>query len=111
MLFIANQRMMRFSLQEIMHLRRLPLLKKLQAFARAIRSDVHKEYYLAELVEKGVAYHKGVNLPAENLSITSFRKGLSNFSEVDFKNLTGRVGHVLLKRQEHENDLIHTAKC
>lgn len=37
--------------------------KKLQSFAEAIRRDVHKEYYLAELVEKGVAYHIGY-LPA-----------------------------------------------
>lgn len=121
--------------------------KKLQAFAEAIRSDVHKEYYLAELVEKGVAYHigylpanirmqledyyrdgliktmfctstllEGVNLPAENLFITSYKKGLSNFSEVDFKNLVGRVGRVKynlygnvfivrLQRHEREEDL------
>lgn len=121
--------------------------KKLQSFAETIRSDVHKEYYLAELVEKGVAYHigylpaniriqledyyregliktlfctstllEGVNLPAENLFITSYKKGLSNFSEVDFKNLVGRVGRakynlygnvfiVRLQKQEHEKDL------
>jgi len=120
---------------------------KLLALAEAIRSDVHKEYYLAELVEKGVAYHigylpanirmqledyyregliktmfctstllEGVNLPAENLFITSYKKGLSNFSEVDFKNLIGRVGRakynlygnviiVRLKKQEQETDL------
>ena len=121
--------------------------KKLEAFAEAIRSDVHKEYYLAELVERGVAYHigylpanirmqledyyregliktmfctstllEGVNLPAENLFITSYKKGLSNFSEVDFKNLVGRVGRakynlygnvfiVRLQKQEREEDL------
>lgn len=121
--------------------------KKLQAFADAIRSDVHKEYYLAELVEKGVAYHigylpanirmqledyyregliktmfctstllEGVNLPAENLFITSYKKGRSDFSEVDFKNLVGRVGRakynlygnvfiVRLQKQELEEDL------
>ena len=97
--------------------------KKLQSFAEAIRRDVHKEYYLAELVEKGVAYHigylpanirmqlenyyregliktifctstllEGINLPAENLFITSYKKGISRFSEVYFKNLIGRVG-------------------
>lgn len=121
--------------------------KKLQAFAEAIRSDVHKEYYLAEIVERGVAYHigylpanirmqledyyregliktmfctstllEGVNLPAENLFITSYKKGLINFSEVDFKNLVGRVGRakynlygnvfiVRLQKQEREEDL------
>ena len=35
---------------------------------------------------------EGVNLPAENLFITSYKKGLSNFSEVDFKKLVGCVG-------------------
>ncbi|WP_024860258.1 DEAD/DEAH box helicase [Ruminococcus flavefaciens] len=121
--------------------------KKLQAFAEAIRTDVHREYYLAELVERGVAYHigylpanirmqledyyrdgliktmfctstllEGVNLPAENLFITSYKKGLSTFSEVDFKNLVGRVGRakynlygnvfiVRLQKQEREEDL------
>ncbi len=121
--------------------------KKLQAFAEAIRSDVHKEYYLAELVERGVAYHigylpanirmqledyyregliktmfctstllEGVNLPAENLFITSYKKGRSDFSEVDFKNLVGRVGRakynlygnvfiVRLQKQKREEDL------
>lgn len=97
--------------------------KKLQSFAEAIKKDVHGEYYLAELVEKGVAYHigylpanirvrleeyyrdgliktmfctstllEGVNLPAENLFITSYKKGFGKFSEVDFRNLMGRVG-------------------
>lgn len=121
--------------------------KKLQAFAEAIRSDVHKEYYLAELIERGVAYHigylpanirmqledyyregliktlfctstllEGVNLPAENLFITSYKKGLSSFSEVDFKNLIGRVGRakynlygnvfiIRLQKQERKDDL------
>jgi len=121
--------------------------EKLQTFAEAIQRDVHREYYLAELVLKGVAYHigylpanirmqledyyregliktmfctstllEGVNLPAENLFITSYKKGLSNFSEVDFKNLVGRVGRakynlygnvviVRLQKQEREEDL------
>ena len=59
---------------------------------------------------------EGVNLPAENLFITSYKKGLSNFSEVDFKNLVGRVGRakynlygnvfiVRLQKQEREEDL------
>lgn len=121
--------------------------KKLQAFAEAIRSEVHTEYYLAGLVERGVAYHigylpanirmrledyyregliktlfctstllEGVNLPAENLFITSYKKGRSSFSEVDFKNLVGRVGRakynlygnvflIRLQKQECEKDL------
>ena len=121
--------------------------KRLRTLSEAIRNDVHKEYYLADLVLRGVAYHigylpaniriqledyyregliktmfctstllEGVNLPAENLFITSYKKGLSSFSEVDFKNLVGRVGRakynlygnvfiVRLQRQEHEKDL------
>ena len=97
--------------------------QKLLAFSEEIKKDVHEQYYLADLVRKGVAYHigylpanirlqledfyrdgliktmfctstllEGVNLPAENLFITSYRKGTSNFTEVDFKNLMGRVG-------------------
>ena len=59
---------------------------------------------------------EGVNLPAENLFITSYKKGRSDFSEVDFKNLVGRVGRakynlygnvfiVRLQKQEREEDL------
>ena len=58
----------------------------------------------------------GVNLPAENLFITSFKKGYGRFSSVDFKNLVGRVGRakynlygnvfvVRLLEQEGEDDL------
>jgi hypothetical protein len=121
--------------------------KKLLDLAEAIKKDVHKQYYLADLVRKGVAYHigylpsnirlqledyyregliktmfctstllEGVNLPAENLFITSYKKGLSKFSEVDFKNLMGRVGRakynlygnvfvVRLKSQDNDSDL------
>lgn len=98
---------------------------KLNALARDIRNEVHGEYFLAGLVEKGVAYHigylpadirmriedyyrehlittlfctstliEGVNLPADNLFITSYKSGLSHFKEVDFKNLMGRVGRI-----------------
>lgn len=100
-------------------------IPELDALAKDIRNEVHTEYYLADLVEKGVAYHigylpadirmrledyyrrgliktifctstliEGVNLPADNLFITSYKSGLSTFSEVDFKNLMGRVGRI-----------------
>lgn len=100
-------------------------IPELNALANDIRNEVHTEYYLAELVEKGIAYHigylpsdirirledyyrkgyiktifctstliEGVNLPADNLFITSYKSGLSNFTEVDFKNLMGRVGRI-----------------
>ncbi len=98
---------------------------KLDALAKEIKNEVHGQYYLAELIEKGVAYHigylpadirlrieeyyrerlittlfctstliEGVNLPADNLFITSFKSGLSQFTVVDFKNLMGRVGRI-----------------
>lgn len=100
-------------------------IPELNALAKDIRNEVHTEYYLADLVEKGIAYHigylpadirmrledyyrrglikiifctstliEGVNLPADNLFITSYKSGLSTFSEVDFKNLMGRVGRI-----------------
>ena len=99
-----------------------PNLTKL---ANDIKNDVHKECYLAELIEKGVAYHvgylpanirlrieqsfedgdlrtifctstlvEGVNLPADNLFITSYRNGTANMDEVEFRNLVGRVGRI-----------------
>lgn len=37
---------------------------------------------------------EGVNLPADNLFITSYKNGLSNMKPVDFKNLIGRVGRI-----------------
>jgi len=99
-----------------------PNLKKL---ANDIKKDVHKECYLAEIIEKGVAYHvgylpanirlrieqsfengdlrtifctstlvEGVNLPADNLFVTSYRNGLPKMDEVEFRNLIGRVGRI-----------------
>ncbi|XEQ97798.1 hypothetical protein SPX_26620 [Sporomusa paucivorans] len=37
---------------------------------------------------------EGVNLPADNLFITSYKNGLSNMTPVDFRNLIGRVGRI-----------------
>lgn len=99
--------------------------KELEALAKEIRTLVHKEYYLAEVVTKGVAYHvgylppairlrieelyraqkirvmfctstllEGVNLPADNLFITTYYKGQRHFTPVDFRNLVGRVGRI-----------------
>lgn len=37
---------------------------------------------------------EGVNLPADNLFVTSYKNGKSNMSDVDFNNLVGRVGRI-----------------
>ena len=97
---------------------------ELKALADEIRQDVHGEYYLADIITYGVAYHmgylpatirvqiedlykkgkintlfctstllEGVNLPADNLFITSNRNG-GVMSPVDFRNLMGRVGRI-----------------
>lgn len=96
----------------------------LDVLAQDIRQDVRGDYYLADIVEKGVAYHmgylpstirarieslykdgkihtlfctstllEGVNLPADNLFITSHKNG-GDMSPVDFRNLMGRVGRI-----------------
>lgn len=98
---------------------------ELLALSREIKNQIHSNYYLAELITKGVAYHigylpadirmriedlfrsgaiktifctstlvEGVNLPADNLFITSYKNGLSYMTPVDFRNLIGRVGRI-----------------
>lgn len=95
------------------------------ALAKEIKSQISPDYYLAELVTKGVAYHigylprsirtkieelyrngniqilfctstliEGVNLPADNLFVTTSYRGRGKMKEVDFKNLIGRVGRI-----------------
>ena len=99
--------------------------KELHSIANEVKNEIHDDYYLAELLTKGVAYHigylpanirmriedlfrsgdiktifctstlvEGVNLPADNLFITSYKNGLSHMNSVDFKNLVGRVGRI-----------------
>lgn len=99
--------------------------EKLISLANDIRTEVHSDCYLADLIQRGVAYHvgylptnirlrieksfvdgilrtifctstlvEGVNLPADNLFITSYRNGNSNMDEVEFRNLVGRVGRI-----------------
>lgn len=100
---------------------------ELDAVAREIANQVHKDYFLAKLIKKGIAYHigylpasirmkieklfrdrkivamfctstlvEGVNLPADNLFITTYRKGRgqTKMTAVDFRNLVGRVGRI-----------------
>lgn len=99
--------------------------KELDQLSADIKKQIHSEYFLADLVKKGIAYHvgylpanlrmrieesfkegdirtifctstlvEGVNLPADNLFITSYKNGTSNLSQVEFQNLVGRVGRI-----------------
>lgn len=98
---------------------------KLIKLADEIRKEVHEDCFLADLIEKGIAYHvgylpanirlkieknfengnlriifctstliEGVNLPADNLFITSYKNGRKDMNEVQFRNLVGRVGRI-----------------
>ncbi len=95
------------------------------ALSRDIKQEVHGDYFLAEIITKGVAYHigylpsairmrieelfrngyittifctstlvEGVNMPADNLFITNYKKGYAYMDAVDFRNLIGRVGRI-----------------
>lgn len=99
--------------------------RELRTLSNEIRNQIHNDYYLAEVLTKGIAYHigylpadirlrieelfrrgkittifctstliEGVNLPADNLFITSYQNGSSNMNPVEFKNLIGRVGRI-----------------
>lgn len=95
------------------------------ALSRDIKQEVHGDYFLAEIITKGVTYHigylpsairmrieelfrkgsittifctstlvEGVNMPADNLFITNYKKGYAYMDAVDFRNLIGRVGRI-----------------
>ena len=95
------------------------------ALSRDIKQEVHGDYFLAEIITKGVAYNigylpsairmrieelfrkgsittifctstlvEGVNMPADNLFITNYKKGYAYMDAVDFRNLIGRVGRI-----------------
>lgn len=98
---------------------------ELLVLSKEIKGQIHNDYYLADLITKGVAYHigylpadirlriedlfrsgdiktifctstliEGVNLPADNLFITSYKNGLSHMTPIEFRNLVGRVGRI-----------------
>lgn len=98
---------------------------KLQELIDEVAEEVHRSYYLIEVLKKGVAYHigylptgirrqiedlykegiiktlfctstlvEGVNLPADNLFVTSYRRGRAKMTSIDFNNLIGRVGRI-----------------
>lgn len=99
--------------------------KELNSISKDIRNEVHGDYYLADIITKGVAYHigylpstlrmsieelyrqgyiktlfctstlvEGVNLPADNLFAMNYKNGRAIMTEVEFKNLIGRVGRL-----------------
>ncbi|MDR1475354.1 MAG: DEAD/DEAH box helicase [Holosporales bacterium] len=107
------------------HCKSITVSSELRALINDVRTEVHSDYYLAKVLEKGVAYHigylptdirmrieelyrsgdihtvfctstlvEGVNLPAENLFITSYKTGLAEMKPVEFRNLIGRVGRI-----------------
>jgi len=98
---------------------------ELDKLAKEIKDEIHDDYYLVDLIKKGVAYHvgylplhirttieenyrkgliktifctstliEGVNLPADNLFAISYKNGQHKMSQVEFKNLLGRVGRI-----------------
>ena len=98
---------------------------ELLTIANDIKGQIHSDYYLVDLIKKGIAFHvgylpssirlriekafkdgkikvifctstliEGVNLPADNLIITSYKNGTSNLDPVSFRNLIGRVGRL-----------------
>ena len=98
---------------------------ELLSLSKEITNEIHHDYYLPELIKKGVAFHvgylpnyirsdieqlfreqkittlfctstliEGVNLPADNLFVMSYKRGLSNLNNIEFKNLIGRVGRI-----------------
>lgn len=100
-------------------------IKELDSISKDIKNEVHGDYYLADIITKGVAYHigylpstlrmnieelyrqghiktlfctstlvEGVNLPADNLFVMNYKNGRSIMTEVEFKNLIGRVGRL-----------------
>lgn len=124
----------------------LPIIEdqELEAIANDIRIQINDDYYLVELIKKGVAFHvgylptsirlriekafrngkmriifststliEGVNLPAENLIITSYKNGRKNLDEVSFWNLIGRAGrlkfnlfgNVFIYRYKHDEKI------
>lgn len=98
---------------------------ELLSLSKAITNEIHHDYYLPELIKKGVSFHvgylpnyirsdieelfreqkittlfctstliEGVNLPADNLFVMSYKRGSSNLNNIEFKNLIGRVGRI-----------------
>ena len=69
------------------HVGYLPANIRLRIEKSFEKGDLRTIFCTSTLVE-------GVNLPADNLFITSYRNGPSNMDEGDFRNLVGRVGRI-----------------
>lgn len=69
------------------HVGYLPANIRLRIEKSFEKGDLRTIFCTSTLVE-------GVNLPADNLFVTSYRNGPSNMDEVDFRNLVGRVGRI-----------------
>lgn len=69
------------------HVGYLPANIRLRIERSFEKGDLRTIFCTSTLVE-------GVNLPADNLFITSYRNGQSNMDEVEFRNLVGRVGRI-----------------
>ena len=69
------------------HVGYLPSNIRLRIEKSFVDSDLRTIFCTSTLVE-------GVNLPADNLLITSYKNGNSNMDEVQFRNLVGRVGRI-----------------
>lgn len=98
---------------------------KIEKVKKYIKNEIHENYYLINLLDKGIAYHvgyvpnsirkkieglyrdkeidtifctstllEGINLPADNLFIPVKKKSKILKSDIDFKNLIGRVGRI-----------------
>lgn len=98
---------------------------ELDKLSNDIKNEINADYFLVDLIKKGVAFHvgylpasirkriedafknhtiktlfctstliEGVNLPADNLFITSYKNGRHNLDKVSFRNLIGRVGRI-----------------
>lgn len=69
------------------HVGYLPSNIRLRIERSFAEGDLRTIFCTSTLVE-------GVNLPADNLFITSYKDGISNMDEVKFRNLVGRVGRI-----------------
>lgn len=69
------------------HVGYLPANIRLRIEKSFEKGDLRTIFCTSTLIE-------GVNLPADNLFITSYRNGQSNMDEVEFRNLVGRVGRI-----------------